>query len=132
MKDMFFFDGEAYFIEESHLKEYIKQRGFKSLKEAYKKGAYYWTEWDVEEEVESGENYFDENGNEYTPDGVLLNDLFEHYDELPEEVRDILNAFNEAKEENYEDCAKLVEDLEKIGYTCEYYLDATLFNLKKL
>lgn len=59
-------------------------------------------------------------------------DLFEHYEDLPENVQAILTKFNEAKDENYEDCAKLVEDLEKIGYTCEYYLDATLFNLKKL
>jgi hypothetical protein len=45
-----FGDGEAYFINESDAKKYAKEIGYKSLKEAYKDGAYYWTEWDEDDE----------------------------------------------------------------------------------
>lgn len=58
-------------------------------------------------------------------------DLFEHYNELPKEVKEIIDEFNE-NGYTYENCKILVERLEVVGYTCEYYLDAQPFNLKKL
>lgn len=65
----------------------------------------------------------------------LQNDLFDDIRKLPKEVQDILEVFvdNETEgKDGYENCAELVESLEKIGYTCEYYLDAVPYNLKKL
>jgi len=59
-------------------------------------------------------------------------DLFEQYDTLPQEVKDIINEFNEKDGDGYENCAELVKRLEAVGYTCEYYLDAEPFNLKKI
>lgn len=38
-----------------------KELGYKNMKEAYKDEAYYWTEWEVDED----DSYFDEEGNEY-------------------------------------------------------------------
>lgn len=58
-------------------------------------------------------------------------DLFEHYDTLPFEVQVILDEFSEM-DSTYESCAKLVEELNKVGYTCEYYLDAEPFGLREL
>ena len=58
-------------------------------------------------------------------------DLFEKYEPLPQEVKDIINEFSE-NDNTYESCAELVKKLESVGYTCDYYLDAEPFNLKKL
>ena len=58
-------------------------------------------------------------------------DLFNHLDEVPQEVLDILEEF----EENgctYDNCEILVERLNEVGYTCEYELDAEPYNLTKL
>lgn len=58
-------------------------------------------------------------------------DLFKHTEILPFRVREILYDF-EQKSTSYEDCKNLVAELEKIGYTCEYGLDASPYNLQKL
>ena len=59
-----------------------------------------------------------------------MKDLFEHQDELPQEVQDIIIKFSDS-ENNYNDCKTLVEELERVGYTCYYGLDASPFGLKK-
>jgi len=62
-------------------------------------------------------------------------DLFEHYDELPQEVQSIIDVFNlnkDVTENGYDLCKKLVSELEIQGYTCEYGLDAEPYNLQKL
>ena len=58
-------------------------------------------------------------------------DLFDNYNELPQEVKNILDEFTE-NGPTYDNCEILVEKLNAVGYTCEYYLDAQPFNLKKL
>lgn len=58
-------------------------------------------------------------------------DLFETPELLPKEVQDIINNFNE-KEQSYDNCSKLVEDLEKVGYTCDYGLDGVPYDLKEM
>lgn len=61
---------------------------------------------------------------------------FENYDILPKEIKKIIDLFNIRKElleiDGYENCALLVTALEKNGWTCDYYLDAEPFDLKKL
>lgn len=59
-------------------------------------------------------------------------DLFEHLDELPENVRQILERFAELDSDSYNDCGNLVKELNAVGYTCDYYLDGVPFNLRKL
>ena len=39
-----------------------KELGYKTLEEAFKDDAYYWTQW---EEIEDDENWYDEEGNEH-------------------------------------------------------------------
>lgn len=58
-------------------------------------------------------------------------DLFENYDKLPLKVQKIIAKFSE-DDNTYENCKKLVSDLNKVGYTCEYGLDAEPYNLRKL
>lgn len=58
-------------------------------------------------------------------------DLFEHYETLPKEVQVILDKYC-IGDSTYEDCRKLVLELESVGYTCEYGLDAEPYELRKL
>jgi len=58
-------------------------------------------------------------------------DLFERPEELPQEVQDVINSFAQA-DTTYETCDNLIEALNKVGYTCEYGLDAVPYDLMKL
>jgi hypothetical protein len=57
--------------------------------------------------------------------------LFEHYQLLPEEVQVILGKYDD-HDNTYENCDKLIADLEAVGYTCEYGLDAEPYGLKRI
>ena len=57
-------------------------------------------------------------------------DLFDDYDALPDVVKEVLSRYENAEE--YADCENLVNDLQLIGYTCEYGLDAVPHSLQKL
>ena len=59
-------------------------------------------------------------------------DLFDlHYNELPTELVEVLTKY-ENMDDTYVNCGNLVDDLNKIGYTCDYYLDAEPYNLRKI
>jgi len=60
-----------------------------------------------------------------------MEDLFEHYETLPANVQRILEKYS--KDNNsYPNCANLVIELETVGYTCDYGLDAEPYELRKL
>ena len=61
----------------------------------------------------------------------MAKDLFEHYETLPSKVRHLLDKHANA-DSTYESCERLIKQLEKYGYTCEYGLDAVPYGLKKL
>lgn len=61
-----------------------------------------------------------------------MEDLFEKdFTELPIEVQEVLSNYV-YEDFNYESCANLVDDLNSIGYTCEFGLSAEPFGLRKL
>lgn len=60
-----------------------------------------------------------------------MEDLFEQLEILPNEVIQVLDKFTNSNMD-YESCQRLVDELELIGYTCEYGLDACPYGLKKL
>ena len=58
-------------------------------------------------------------------------DLFEHYEDLPQNVLDVLSKHEEG-DFSYKTCEALKNELEAIGYTCDYGLDASPYDLKKI
>lgn len=56
-------------------------------------------------------------------------DLFEHWEKLPKRVQNVLSKYADA-DEDYENCAKMLSELEALGYTFDYYLDAVPYNLR--
>ena len=57
-------------------------------------------------------------------------DLFEQWDTLPKEVKEILSSFDDL-EDSYQECERVLIELKPHGYTFEYQLDGIPFNLKK-
>lgn len=57
-------------------------------------------------------------------------DLFEHPDKWPIQLTKVIEKYEEEMDGNYNVCNALVVDLEKIGYTCDYGLDAVPYNLR--
>lgn len=55
----------------------------------------------------------------------------EDYDNLPDNVKDIINSFDEDLD-SYVECERIISELNLIGYTAEYYLDGVLFNITPL
>jgi len=73
----------------------------------------------------------DENGQlDHFPRSKFQPDLFEHYDSLPDNVKEVLDKYGE-EDETYANCANMLLELEAIGYTFDYYLDACPYALRK-
>jgi hypothetical protein len=59
------------------------------------------------------------------------NDLFEMPNLLPEEIKELLQAF-ENEDNTYEACSALESALKSAGYSIEWGLDAEPFNLQRI
>jgi len=60
-----------------------------------------------------------------------MNDLFETPELLSIDAQVILDKYSDM-DFNYNNCSDLVDELEEVGYTCEYGLDAIPYDLRKL
>jgi hypothetical protein len=60
-------------------------------------------------------------------------DLFEDYENIPNDVQEILDNYQEAFEDgDYRGLKMAHDELNKIGYTFEYYLDGQAYDLRKI
>ncbi len=59
-------------------------------------------------------------------------DLFEYVEDLPEEVRNLIQSKAYDDDMEYQEISDFREELEKLGFTFEYDLGGTLFGLKKM
>jgi len=59
-----------------------------------------------------------------------MKDLFKTPDLIPSEVQAILETFDEETGNTYLELARLVKELELIGFTFDYYLDADPYGLR--
>ena len=55
----------------------------------------------------------------------------EEYDLLPNFIKSIVNTFDENKD-HYSECKRIVNELNIIGWTADYDLSGTLFDIKKI
>lgn len=70
------------------------------------------------------------DGGQLKGEGV---DLFEDHENIPENVQSILDKHSEAFENgDYKKLEKANKELKKIGYTFEYGLDGTAYDLRKI
>jgi hypothetical protein len=63
-----------------------------------------------------------------------MKDLFETPELMPSELKAILDAWEERFESglSYQDLADMLKQVESIGFTFDYYLDATPYNLRAI
>lgn len=66
----------------------------------------------------------------YSPKQVN-SEVINDYDKLPIEVQIILDTFDEMKC-SYKECARITDDLEQIGWTCEYGLEGEPYDFKRI
>lgn len=62
-------------------------------------------------------------------------DLFQDYDNMPSELKAIVEKYGaryEAGEMDYKDTAQFLEEVEAIGYTFDYYLDNEPYGLRPI
>jgi hypothetical protein len=65
----------------------------------------------------------------------MSKDLFEHPNELPENVKAILRRYNDLETENgiqYTDLMQMGKEMAVNGYSFDFYLDCIPYNLKKI
>ena len=58
-------------------------------------------------------------------------DLFEHYEKLPLEIQAVLSKYYEL-DNTYENCRAMQNELEALGYTFEWGLDAIPYDLREM
>lgn len=54
----------------------------------------------------------------------------EEYDNLPQEVKDILDSFDMNEADSYEECRNIICKLEDIGWTADYGLSGEIYDVK--
>ena len=61
-----------------------------------------------------------------------MKDLFETPELIPSDVQAILESFNEESENTYLELDRIIDKLEDIGYTFEYWLDGESYGLRPI
>lgn len=61
----------------------------------------------------------------------MAKDLFDYHEELPSIVQITLFKYS-FSDESYQTCERLLAELNPLGYTFDYGLDAIPFNLRKI
>lgn len=74
----------------------------------------------------------DENGGiHHLPESEFDLDMFSHWEKLPENIQAILQKYAD-EDEDYNNLAAMLLELEAEGYTFEYYLTAEPYALRKI
>ena len=61
-----------------------------------------------------------------------MKDLFETPDLIPIDVQIVLESFDEDAPNGYHELQRLVDEIEPLGYTFDYYLDAEPYGLRQI
>lgn len=59
-------------------------------------------------------------------------DLFETPELIPSEIQAVLDTFNEETDNTYTELGRIVLEIEKLGYTFDYGLDAEPYGLRPI
>ena len=61
-----------------------------------------------------------------------MRDLFETPELIPDNVQAVLETFNEDCTNTYHELDRLLSEIEPMGYTIDYYLDAEPYGLRPI
>jgi hypothetical protein len=129
----------AQIAEANLMKDYLKPVSIEYLQEQLNKGMQHEKEHTDSDEVATTialhhlaerADYYEELEKMKLEDGGEI-DLFEDIDSLPENVQAVLAKYSGA-DETYTNAEEMLAELEPLGYTFEYGLDALPFNLREI
>ena len=60
-----------------------------------------------------------------------MKDLFETPDLIPENIKSVINTFDESVD-SYVELRRLVNEVEELGYTFDFYLNAEPYGLRPI
>ena len=55
----------------------------------------------------------------------------EQYNNLPQNIKDIVNSWDDNKE-LYSECNRIKKELERNGWTCDYGIDGMIYDVEKI
>lgn len=55
----------------------------------------------------------------------------EDYDNLPEDVKNIVDSYDD-NNDKYSECRRIKAELEQIGWTCDYGLEGEVYDVEKI
>jgi hypothetical protein len=55
----------------------------------------------------------------------------EEYEKFPEEIKDIVDSWDDNKD-LYQECSRIQYELEQKGWTCDYGLDGNIYDVEKV
>ena len=90
------------------------------------------TESQLASRVQSIIDYYKSEEEEDETEEETKKDLFEFYEDQPEELKELLSHYESFEELDYEELRAMRAECEKIGYTFDFYLDAQPYDLRKL
>lgn len=61
-----------------------------------------------------------------------MKDLFETPELIPSDVQAILESFDEESPNTYAELDRLIQDLEPLGYTFDYFINAEPYGLRPI
>jgi len=61
-----------------------------------------------------------------------MKDLFETPELIPDEVQAVFETFNEDSDNSYFELDRILSEIEPLGYTFDYYLDAEPYGLRPI
>jgi len=61
-----------------------------------------------------------------------MKDLFETPELIPNEVQFVLETFNEDCDNTYHELDRILSEIQPLGYTFDYYLDAEPYGLRPI
>jgi hypothetical protein len=85
------------------------------------------------QEIKPNLNKYDEDiDGQFDNDEESEIDLFESSHLLPAEVQEVINRYGELDEPTYDNCEAMLKELEPLGFSFEYELDAIPYDLRPI
>ncbi len=115
--------------EEDMLLKFLDEKGFELGQDSKKDNARVGTmkaRQSFEEYIKNNKSLEEEFGQEDEED------LFENIESLPKEVQKVLNKYGKKSNLKHNDLEKFLDELKPLGYTFEYGLDLSPYNLRKI
>ena len=54
------------------------------------------------------------------------------FEELPKEVQNVINTYNTDNTNEYAEAQRIINELNQIGWTADYDLSGTIYDIKKI